>query len=997
MERCGMRGAVYWYNKGVDLHRSGDYEKAIQCYDRALEIDPGYTNAWNNKGLALRKLDRYAEAIQCYDHALERDPKDAGTWNNKGLVLRKLGRYAEAIQCYDWALEIDSGYTNAWNNKGLALRKLGRYAEAIQCYDRALKIDPGYTNAWSGKGVVLSNLDRYAEAIQYYDRALEIDPEYTNAWNNKGNALDDLGRYAEAVKCYDRALEIDPGYTNAWNGKGVALSNLDRYAEAIQCYDRALETSPGYTNAWNNKGLALRKLGRYAEAIQCYDRALKIDPGYTNAWSGKGVALSNLDCYAEAIQCYDRALEKDPENASTWNNKGLALRKFGRYAEAIQCYDRALEIDPGYTNAWSGKGVALSNLDRYAKAILCYDRALEIDPGYTNAWNNKGNALDDLGRYAEAILCYDRALEIDPEYTLAKNNRECALKKKDTAPKNTDTWNSRGTTLKNQGRYAEAIRCYDRVLEIDPEYASAWFSKDNALDDLGRYGEAIQCFDRALEIDPEDTFTKNARDDALKKKAAAAKPDISITLSHTSLYANEWDKIELTLLNTGTAPASGITLSFSDDVETRLLRPVDLAAGESMTVEVGIRPRAMGKIPLEITARYSDARGRAYEQTTSFWLSVVPRSDSPGSPLSSSIPRPMTPKSLPPEIVEKYVASEFIGRGGFARVFKVQKSDGSWVALKIPISLDEATGRSFIAELQNWTSLIHENIVRVNDYNILPLPYFEMELCDGTLAELEKPVPPDHAAWLIFNACEGLKYAHARSIAHRDLKPQNIMLVDGVPKVADWGLSKVMTESKTTTVAGGFTAYYAAPEQIGNKPKDQRTDIWQIGVILYELVTGKLPFAGESMIEIGMAIATEAPERPGAVHPGAEPLDEIIQKCLEKDPAQRYQSVADLQKDLTAYLKMNYAESLKESIRTNDLSRSAYYCGDLVLISMKIGDLVAAYKYASDLARYAGGTTQAQATELAGQIRARVEMGAQELPGELVQRAEVIVHRVRVR
>lgn len=168
-------------------------------------------------------------------------------------------------------------------------------------------------------------------------------------------------------------------------------------------------------------------------------------------------------------------------------------------------------------------------------------------------------------------------------------------------------------------------------------------------------------------------------------------------------------------------------------------------------------------------------------------------------------------------------------------------------------------------------------------------------------------------------------------------------------------------------------------------------------MILYELVTGRLPFAGESMIEIGMAIATRAPEQPGAVHPGAEPLDEIILKCLEKDPEQRYQSVADLQKDLAVYLKMNYVESLKESTRANDLSRSAYYCGDLVLISMKIGDLVAAYKYASDFARYAGVATQAQATELAGQIKARVEMGAQELPGELVQKAEVIVHQVRVR
>ncbi len=480
--------------------------------------------------------------------------------------------------------------------------------------------------------------------------------------------------------------------------------------------------------------------------------------------------------------------------------------------------------------------------------------------------------------------------------------------------------------------------------------------------------------------------------------ASTAKPEISITLSHTSIHADEWDKIGLTLVNAGTAHAFDITLAFPNDIDTRLIQPVNLAPGTSTMIEAGIRPRTKGKIPLEIIVRYRDAGNQTYKQTTSFWLLVEPRSDSipPGSPIPSSIPRPMTPKSLPQEMADRYTASEFIGKGGFARVFKVQKPDGSWVALKIPISLDAATGRSFIAELQNWTSLVHDNIVRVNDYNIMPLPYFELELCDGTLAELEKPVPPEHAAWLIFNICEGLKYAHARGILHRDLKPQNIMLRDGVPKISDWGLSKVMMQSGTTTTSGGFTAYYAAPEQITNKPKDERTDIWQIGVILYELITGRLPFTGESMVEIGMAIATKTPERPGAVHPDAEPLDKIIQKCLEKDPDQRYRSVIDLQKDLTAYLKMNYIESLKESIQTKNFQRSAYYCGDLVLISMKIGDLMAAYKYANDLVSYSTGEARKQAIELARQIKARVEMGAQELPDELVRKAEVVVHQIRM-
>ena len=93
--------------------------------------------------------------------------------------------------------------------------------------------------------------------------------------------------------------------------------------------------------------------------------------------------------------------------------------------------------------------------------------------------------------------------------------------------------------------------------------------------------------------------------------------------------------------------------------------------------------------------------------------------------------------------------------------------------------------------------MVHENIVKVYEYNIMP-PYFEMELCDESLANLQKPMQNEKAAWLAFSICEGLKYAHAHNIIHRDLKPQNILLKNGIPKISDWGLSRVMVTQSTT-------------------------------------------------------------------------------------------------------------------------------------------------------------------------------------------------------
>jgi tetratricopeptide (TPR) repeat protein len=112
--------------KGNEYYYKREYEKAIECYDKVLEIDPKYAYAWNNKCLALDNLGKHNEAIKCYDKVLEIDPKDAYAWNNKGNALYNLGKHNEAIECYDKVLEIDPKDDKALANRNLALKLLGR-------------------------------------------------------------------------------------------------------------------------------------------------------------------------------------------------------------------------------------------------------------------------------------------------------------------------------------------------------------------------------------------------------------------------------------------------------------------------------------------------------------------------------------------------------------------------------------------------------------------------------------------------------------------------------------------------------------------------------------------------------------------------------------------------------------------------------------------------------------------------------------------------------
>ncbi len=286
--------AIDWNNKGVALDNLGKSENAVECYDRALIINPRFANTWNNKGFALNNLGRFQEAIECYDRALEINPRFANTWNNKGFALNNLGRFQEAVECYDKALDINPRFAEAWNNKGFALSNLGRFQEAVECYDKALDINLRYAEAWDNKGLALSDLGEDQEAITCYDKALRIDPRLAEAWNNKGLALKNLGRSQEALNCYNKAIELNQKIAEAWNNKGVALNNLGNPQEAIEYYDKAIEINPRYANAWINKGLALVILGRHQEAISYFQKYIQLAPLRSDAQTKQAEEIIHL-------------------------------------------------------------------------------------------------------------------------------------------------------------------------------------------------------------------------------------------------------------------------------------------------------------------------------------------------------------------------------------------------------------------------------------------------------------------------------------------------------------------------------------------------------------------------------------------------------------------------------------------------------------------------------------------------------------------------------
>lgn len=270
-------------------------------------------------------------------------------------------------------------------------------------------------------------------------------------------------------------------------------------------------------------------------------------------------------------------------------------------------------------------------------------------------------------------------------------------------------------------------------------------------------------------------------------------------------------------------------------------------------------------------------------------------------------PRPSRPLTQ----LAHFRIEEELGRGGMGIVYRaVDEKLRRTVALKVlPESFDDddERRRRFMREARVAASVAHPNVAAVYDVGEADGRIFiAMELVGGSTLRRRMdggPLPIEEAVRVVSAIARGLAQAHARGIAHRDLKPDNVMLGDdGAVKVLDFGLAKPVAESEaanvvTRTVSDRIvgTPGYMSPEQATGRPIDVRTDVFALGVMLYEMTTGKRPFVGETTMDVLMATSRDEHVSARKHEPRiSDQLDAIIERCLEKQPAQRWQNAEAL-------------------------------------------------------------------------------------------------------
>ena len=275
----------------------------------------------------------------------------------------------------------------------------------------------------------------------------------------------------------------------------------------------------------------------------------------------------------------------------------------------------------------------------------------------------------------------------------------------------------------------------------------------------------------------------------------------------------------------------------------------------------------------------------------------------------------MDPDPTPPRVYsERYELDHLIARGGMAEVYRARdRLLDRPVALKIlfpELSIDRTFVERFKREAQAAANLSHPNIVPVFDWGEDSGTYFiVMEYVDGralsTILKAAGTLPPERAAEIGAAVAAALGYAHKNRVIHRDVKPGNVLITDeSQVKVTDFGIARALNTEESLTQTGAVmgTATYFSPEQAEGIGVDARSDIYSLGVVLFEMVTGRPPFTGDTPVAVASKHVRDRPPAPREINPSIPPTFEaIILKAMSKDPAHRYQTAEELRADLLRF------------------------------------------------------------------------------------------------
>jgi len=732
--------------------------------------------------------------------------------------------------------------------------RAGHYLHAAECYKTTGKTEKAlslYRQAGANRpaGELLIQLGRTDEAISLW--------ESTGNYALAAKKLADMKKFERAARNYERANnnpQAGEMYERAgmYEKAGEHYSKAGFHAKAAKCYEKAgarLPAAQAFERCFREQEAVLGDLVNPEKAKAIRNLAKRSGDYYSRA----GKLPQAADIYmrggflADAAKMYEQIGETDraaklyreaglfDEAARLLETGGAPLEAAASKAEALKAQGRLAEAAAEYARAEDYHMAA----DLYAQAEMYPEAAdMLLKAG---AYMDAGNILVQAGDRAKAAWAYEQARDYDT-----------------------------------------AARLYGEVGDIDgaARALAAGGSPIDAAKMLFRQRRPQDAYKILEDVPPDHPDYRQAAAIMAKMQASQNRVDAAVSLLQRAISGEpvSQDTIELYYL-LGTMFEQRGDYALALDIYTKVL-------GENISFK-------------DASARHQALRER-----------MAPTSPAQSSPQAQAGGEHTVVFSEPQggaRANPRYRIQDELGRGGMGVVYKAHDSvldrPVAYKVLPPDLKNHQEVVKKFNQEATALAKLLHPNIVTVFDAGgIGGEYYFVMEYIEGRnlkdiIRESRRPLPIANAVAIFKQLASALSYAHSKSIVHRDIKTSNVMLQDdGNVKLMDFGLAKILEGASSERTAVSGTPYYMSPEQTMGKGIDHRTDIYSLGVMMYELVTGRVPFPTG---DVGYHHLHTEPEPPGKLRPDIpETLEAIILKCMRKKPEERYQSTDEILREL---------------------------------------------------------------------------------------------------
>ena len=438
----------------------------------------GQGDAFFEKGNAAYDAGQYERALEMFDKAIESGIASEIVYNNRGAALDALGRNADAVESYTKATSSDPSYELAWHNLGNSLYMQEAFGMAAQSYAKAASLKPDRKENWSGLAASYGKLGKARKAKPAIARLGKFETEDSLILLVQADLYLEAGLLAEALEKCEQFVAKHPESPLGYSHRGNVEHEMGVFGKAIDTFEKAAQVSPNDKEVWNNMGYTYFVAGYLDKATECFDKAISIDPRYKHAWYNKGYAYHGADMLEQAVECYRKAIELDSHDKVLWNNLGNALYNLGRYGESIPKFVEAIRVDPDYEIAWNNIGNAMEKMDRHGEAIAYHDRSLEISPDFDYALYAKGVCEAVCGSHDEGYDLVLESLDLNPSYD--------------------EAWKARAEIAGQLGRWDEALMAIDEALGLNPEYDQGWVERGEILLAVGDYEASQASFEMAL-------------------------------------------------------------------------------------------------------------------------------------------------------------------------------------------------------------------------------------------------------------------------------------------------------------------------------------------------------------------------------------------------------------------------------------------------------------------------------------------------------------------